>query len=252
LLIGVSLGLIGSGGSILSIPILVYCFGVTPEVATTHSLFIVGITAIAASYKHYRLGNLKLATAVIFSIPSIIVLLLTRKYILPAIPAQVFAVCSFTVSKHLLMMGLFSLLMVASAIFMIRSKDKTQTTGSTSTLKLIVIAIGVGFVTGLLGAGGGFLIVPALLLYARLDVKSAIATSLTIITINCLIGFVGDLINNVAFNKMLLFKVSVMALAGMLLGINLSKKLNGEKLKPVFGWFVLLMGLFILVKEFLF
>lgn len=252
LLIGVSLGLIGSGGSILSIPILVYCFGVTPEVATTHSLFIVGLTAIAASYKHYRLGNLKMKIAIVFSIPSIIVLLLTRKYILPSIPEILISTPQFTLSKHLLMMVLFSLLMVASAVFMIRSEDQSSGDGSPSTLKLILIAIGVGLVTGLLGAGGGFLIVPALLLYARLDVKYAIATSLTIITINCLIGFIGDLINEVQFNKMLLLKVSVMAIAGMLAGIKLSKKLDGQKLKPLFGWFVLLMGIFILAKEFFF
>lgn len=252
LLIGVSLGLIGSGGSILSIPILVYFFGVTPEVATTHSLFIVGLTAIVASYKHYKLGNLKVSTAILFSIPSIITLLLTRKYILPNIPDIILKTEAITLSKHHFMMGLFSILMMASSVFMIRNKNANSQTGVPSRSTLILIAIGVGFVTGLLGAGGGFLIVPALLLYAKLDVKSAIATSLTIITINCLIGFVGDLINDVQFNKMLLLKVSIMALLGMMAGIGLSKKMDGQKLKPVFGWFVLLMGLFILLREFMF
>ena len=243
------MGLIGSGGSILSIPILVYCFGVTPEVATTHSLFIVGITAIIASYKHYKLGHLKVDVALVFSVPSVIALLLTRKYLLPAIPSIIYSNGNFVLEKHHLMMGLFSLLMMASAIYMIRNRHSNQG-NKPSRLKLFFIAIAVGFVTGLLGAGGGFLIVPALLVYAKLEVKSAIATSLTIITLNCLIGFIGDLINDVPFNKMLLIKVSVMAFAGLLIGIALSRKTNGEKLKPVFGWFVLIMGLFIIIKEF--
>ncbi|GAB3016897.1 sulfite exporter TauE/SafE family protein [Niabella terrae] len=251
LLIGVSLGLIGSGGSILSVPILVYFFGVTPEVATTHSLFIVGITAITASYKHYRIGNLKTGLALQFGLPSVIILLLTRKYILPTLPEQIIQIGRLMVTRHLLLMGLFAILMIAAAAYMIR-KTAPRSGGRPSHISLMIIAVGVGLVTGLLGAGGGFLIVPALLIYGRLELKYAIATSLTIITFNSLIGFTGDLINGVQFNKMLLLKVSLMALTGLGLGIGLSRRMNGEKLKPLFGWFILIMGIFIIIREFVF
>ena len=162
LLIGVSLGLIGSGGSILAVPILVYLFGVTPENATTHSLFIVGITSVIASYRHHLLGNLKLKTALTFAIPSLIVLLLTRKFILPAIPEIVFQSGDFVLTKHRLIMVVFSILMVLAAFSMIRKKF-VPPTGASSPLRLVIIGILVGVVTGFLGAGGGFLIVPALL-----------------------------------------------------------------------------------------
>ena len=248
LLIGVSLGLIGSGGSILAVPILVYFFGVTPENATTHSLFIVGITSVIASYKHHRLGNLKIKEAVVFGIPSVIVLLLTRKFLLPAIPEIVFQTDAFTFSKHTLIMMVFSVLMIIAALSMVQKKSVPKT-GSASSLRLIFIGLAVGLVTGFLGAGGGFLIVPALLFYARLNLKNAIATSVFIITVNSLIGFLGDLINKVQFDKMLLAEVSTMAIAGMFAGLALSKKIDGKKLKPVFGWFVLTMGVFIILKE---
>lgn len=248
LLIGISLGLIGSGGSILAVPILVYMFGVTPESATTHSLFIVGITSVVATFKHHRLGNLKIKEAFIFAIPSVIVLLLTRKFILPAMPEIIFQNDAFTLTKHTLIMVVFSVLMILAAVSMIQRKKEPKT-GEASATRLAFIGFLVGIVTGFLGAGGGFLIVPALLFYGRLGLKHAIATSIFIITTNSLIGFAGDLINGVHFDKMLLVKVSAMAIVGMFLGIAFSKKIDGRKLKPIFGWFVLIMGVFITLKE---
>lgn len=248
MLIGVSLGLIGSGGSILAVPILVYLFGVTPENATTHSLFIVGITSVIASYNHHQQGNLKLRTAFVFALPSLIVLLLTRKYILPAIPENIAQIGNFVLTKHIFLMTIFSVLMMAAAVSMIR-KRPTTASGAVSGIKLGAIGIVVGLITGLLGAGGGFLIVPALLFYAKLDLKFAIATSLFIITMNSLIGFTGDLLNHVHFDKMLLAKVSSMAIVGMFAGLAISKKINGKKLKPLFGWAILTLGVFIIIKE---
>ena len=248
LLIGISLGLIGSGGSILAVPILVYLFGVTPENATTHSLFIVGITSIIASYKHHRLGNLRLKEALTFAVPSLMVLLTTRKYLLPAIPEIIFTTCGFTINKHTLIMVVFSILMIGAALSMIQ-KHHDPKIGLASGSRLIFIGSAVGLVTGFLGAGGGFLIVPALLFYGRLELKYAIATSLFIITMNSLIGFLGDVINGVQFDKILLAKISVCAIMGMFMGTAISKKIDGKKLKPLFGWTVLSMGIFIIVKE---
>lgn len=251
LLIGVSLGLIGSGGSILAVPILVYLFGITPEHATTHSLFIVGITSVIASYKNHRLGNLKIKEALVFAIPSLIILLLTRKFILPAIPEQILSIHNFVLTKHTLIMIVFSILMILAATSMIK-KQNVPAGEIVSNTKLAFIGIIVGLVTGFLGAGGGFLIVPTLLFYGRLELKYAIATSLFIITINSLIGFLGDVMNGVYFDKILLLKVSSIAIAGMFAGIAIAKKIDGKKLKPLFGWFILTMGIFIIVKELFF
>ena len=145
-------------------------------------------------------------------------------------------------------MIVFSVLMILAAFSMIQKKAQPKT-GEPSAVRLIFIGLLVGLVTGFLGAGGGFLIVPALLFYGRLNLKYAIATSVFIITTNSLIGFIGDLVNNVQFDKMLLVKVSSMAIAGMFLGIAMSSKIDGKKLKPLFGWFVLCMGAFIIFKE---
>lgn len=248
LLIGVSVGLIGSGGSILAVPILVYLFGVTPEVATTHSLFIVGITSVIAAYRHYRLGFLKLKEALTFAIPSVIILLLTRKFILPAIPGIIIQQGSFVLTKQKLIMMVFSTLMIIAAYSMIQNKSVPDT-GASSPSRLVFIGLLIGLITGLLGAGGGFLIVPALLFYGRLSLRHAIATSIFIVTTNSLIGFTGDLINGVYFDKMLLLKISSIAIAGMFVGIAISKRIDGKKLKPLFGWFVLAMGVFIITKE---
>lgn len=251
LLIGISLGLIGSGGSILAVPILVYLFGVTPENATTHSLFIVGITSVIASYKHHKQGNLRLKTALIFAVPSLVTLLFTRKFILPAIPQAIFSIGEFHLDKHMLIMVVFSILMIAAATSMVKRNNEPKG-GSSSIVRLAILGAIIGFVTGFLGAGGGFLIVPALLFYGRLELKYAIATSVFIITINSLIGFIGDVMNSVHFDKMLLIKVSSIAIAGMFIGIGISKKIDGKKLKPIFGWFILIMGLFIILKELFF
>lgn len=251
ILIGISLGLIGSGGSILGVPILVYFFAISPEIATTHSLFIVGITSAIASYKHHRLGNLRLKPAISFGISSLFVLLLTRKYILPAIPEIIFRSGSFVLDKQTFIIVFFAVLMIFASFSMVK-KQRVQPGKQASAFTLAFMGILVGLVIGILGAGGGFLIIPALVIFGRLDMKNAVATSLFIITVNSLIGFTGDLINKVQINYFILVTVSASAILGMFLGLYWSKKADGKKLKPAFGWFVLIMGIFIIVKELFF
>ena len=250
IIIGLSLGLIGGGGSILAVPILVYLFKIHPEQATSYSLFIVGVTAMIGSYSHYRLGNLKIKAALIFAIPSVFSLLFVRDIILSKIPALLFTIHNFEVSKNLLIMIVFAFLMIAASISMIKKSNTKKTPPKDSFSRIAIIGLLVGFITGFLGAGGGFLIIPALLFFANLPMKQAIGTSLLIIFINSLIGFGGDVCNGIIINYKLLFTISAIAIIGMFLGTYLSKKIDGAKLKPAFGWLVLVMGFYIIIKEF--
>jgi len=250
ILIGIVLGLIGGGGSILTVPVLVYLFKINPENATSYSLFIVGIVAMVGSYRHYKLGNLKIKSALVFAFPSLLSLLFIRKIILPIIPLEIFSINNFIVSKNLLIMVVFAVLMIAASISMIKkSNNQTEKIKIVNYRNLALIGFLVGLITGFLGAGGGFLIIPALLFFANLPMKQAVGTSLLIIFINSTIGFAGDVLSGVQLNYKLLFTISAIAIIGMLVGTVLSKKIDGAKLKPAFGWFVLVMGIYIISKE---
>jgi uncharacterized protein len=251
-LIGISLGLIGGGGSILTVPILVYLFAVKPEQATSYSLFIVGITALVGSVKHYKIGNLQIKSALYFAFASVLSLLFIRKIILPKIPTTLFMVGNVEVTKNIFIMIVFALLMVAASISMIIKTKENIAPTQTNYLQLSLIGFLVGLVTGFLGAGGGFLIIPALIFFAGLPMKQAVGTSLFIIFINSLIGFGGDVLNGIILNYQFLFSISAIAIVGMFIGTALLKKIDGEKLKPAFGWFVLVMGIYIIAKEIFF
>jgi hypothetical protein len=252
IIIGLSLGLIGGGGSILAVPILVYLFKINPEHATSYSLFIVGFTSMIGSFSHYKLGNLKIKSALVFAVPSILSLLFIRKIILPLLPDILFSVDGFDITKNILIMVVFAFLMIATSFSMIRKSKKIKKAKEINFLILSSIGLFVGLIIGFLGAGGGFLIIPALLVFANLPMKQAVGTSLFIIFINSLIGFGGDLLGGVELNYELLVIISTMATIGLFIGTQLSKKIDGAKLKPTFGWFVLVMGIYIIVKEIFF
>ena len=249
LFIGISLGLIGGGGSILTVPILVYLFNVNPKLATTYSLFIVGLTAAFGAIRHYKMGNIKVKAAMYFAIPSLISLLLIRKIVLLQIPALIPFTAAFSVSRDLLIMVLFAVLMVLASYSMIKKQKPAAIAAQVKPINLIIIGAIVGVVTGFLGAGGGFLIIPALLFFAKMQMKQAVGTSLLIIAFNSLLGFGGDVINGVEINYLFLLSIAFIAGIGIFIGTFLSKKMNGEQLKPIFGWFVLIMGIYIIAKE---
>lgn len=251
IIIGVSLGLIGGGGSILTIPILVYLFKIEPKLATTYSLFIVGITALSGCVSHYKMKNLRVKSALYFAIPSVFSILIIREVIFLKIPTVLFTINSFVVTKNFLIMIVFAVLMMAASVSMIRkSKVKTEI-AATNYFQLAVIGSIVGIVTGFLGAGGGFLIIPALLFFSNLPMKQAVGTSLLIIFINSSIGFLGDLYIGTPIDYPFLLGISSMAFLGIIIGTQLSKKIDGNKLKPIFGWFILVMGIYIVIKEIL-
>jgi uncharacterized protein len=250
ILIGLTLGLIGAGGSILTIPLLVYVFKINPLVATTYSFFIVGTVALIGSVKQFRLGNLKLKPALFFAIPSIFSLLLVKNFLLPKLPNEILLINDFLVSKNLLIMILFAIVMILASISMIKKQYISPNINQqTSIFKLSIIGFFIGILIGILGIGGGFLIIPALILFAKLNFKQAIGTSLLIIFVNSLIGFTNDVLNHVILDYRLLFVITAIAIVGMLIGTEISKKINNEKLKTTFGWFVLIMGCYIIFKE---
>lgn len=252
LVIGISLGLIGGGGSILTVPVLVYLFKIEPVIATSYSLFIVGLSSLVGVIPKYKQGMVNLKTAIIFGIPSIAAVFATRKFIIPQIPKEVFSIGDFVVTKSILMMILFAVLMVFASVSMIRDKKKNAAAenGEQKFNYPLILLEGavVGILTGLVGAGGGFLIIPALVLLSKLPMKQAVGTSLLIIAAKSLIGFTGDL-SNYTMDWKLLLTVSAIAVAGIFIGDALSKKIDGNKLKKGFGWFVLVMGIYIIVKE---
>ncbi|MBK7231598.1 MAG: sulfite exporter TauE/SafE family protein [Saprospiraceae bacterium] len=251
-MIGISLGIIGGGGSILTVPVLVYIFGVDVVTATAYSLFIVGLTSLVGSVDNFRKNLVDYKMVLWFGIPSLIAVFCSRAFIVPSIPNEIFTVNEFVFTKSLFLMLLFAVLMVAAAISMIRSgKLTTPEIESSTPRKLGFVLIEgsvVGVLTGLVGAGGGFLIIPALVLISKLPMKKAVGTSLVIIAIKSLIGFFGDHgLEN--FDWTFLFTVSFFSILGIFIGGKLVSKIDGQKLKPVFGWFVLIMGVFIIIKE---
>jgi uncharacterized membrane protein YfcA len=252
-LIGISLGLIGGGGSILTVPVIVYLFGVTPLLATSYSLFIVGTTSLVGAFQSFRNNLVNVKTALLFGLSSITTVFIVRKVLVPVIPAHLFSIAGFQVTSNMMTMVLFALLMLLASFSMIKDKENAEAKSATysKTLKLLIYGVGIGTATGSLGAGGGFLLIPTLVILVGLHMKEAVGTSLMIISMNSLVGFTGDL-GHFQIDWSFLLKVTAIAMSGVFLGIYLSTKIDGAKLKNGFGWFVLIMGCSILLKELLF
>lgn len=252
ILIGITLGLIGGGGSILTVPVLVYLFGIDAVLATTYSLFIVGTTSLVGAVSYFKKGLVNTKAVIFFGAPSIAAVLLTRAFILPAIPNTVFSIGGFTVTKSILLMVLFAVLMIFASYRMIKkskfSSEDVTTTPSFDYRLIFIQGMLIGLITGLIGAGGGFLIIPALVNLVRLPMKTAVGTSLVIIAVNSLIGFSSSLFS-IPIEWTFLFTVVGIAIVGIIIGSYASTKINGATLKPAFGWFVLVMGVYIIVKE---
>jgi uncharacterized membrane protein YfcA len=252
--IGVSLGLIGGGGSILTVPVLVYILGVNPVLATAYSLFVVGSTSLVGAGTYMKKGLVNYKTALVFAIPSFIAVFLTRKFLVPALPDPLFTVGEAIITKNIGIMVFFALIMLAASYSMITAKkcvDCDENEPVVFNFPMIALEGSVvGVITGIVGAGGGFLIIPALVLLAKLPMKLAVGTSLLIIAAKSLIGFLGDLSTQTIDWQLLLIFTSL-SIVGIFIGSALSKKINEGILKTGFGWFVLVMGIYIITKELL-
>lgn len=257
---GLSLGLMGSGGSILTVPVLVYLFQMNPVLATSYSLFVVGVTSLVGLSMRLRGRKVNLRAALAFAIPSLATVFLVRKYLVHELPQALHLPFGHIVSRDVLIMVFFSLVMLAAALSMLL-KSKARAPEPTGTgdrpqgiPKLFLFGfegVIVGSITGLVGAGGGFLIVPIMILLGRLSVETAIGTSLAIITAQSFVGFLTDvsLLDKIEWN--FLFQFSGLSVSGVLVGSFLGRNIRDESLKRGFGWFTLIIALLILGRELL-
>jgi len=249
--IGITLGLIGGGGSILTVPVLVYILTIEPILATAYSLFVVGFSALVGTFRNIKKGNIDVEIGVIFALPSLLAVYITRRYLVPSIPQEILKLENFTLSKEIGIMLFFALVMFLAGISMIRGRKNNKKVKNKKINYPILIIEGlfVGVFTGLVGAGGGFLIIPALVLLAGLPMKNAIATSLMIIAIKSLLGFTGDLSTTLNIDWTFLISFSAFSILGMGFGLYMSKFIEAEKLKKLFGYFILFMAVFVFIKE---
>lgn len=255
--IGISLGLIGGGGSILTVPVLVYVVGIAPVMATAYSLFIVGITSLAGVFTYSKKQLISFKTAFVFAVPSFVAVFLVRKFVVPALPDTFFTLSGFVLTKDIALMLLFAILMFFAALSMIGLKKSAPNASEVPKSKeikfnfplIFIEGFVVGVLTGLVGAGGGFMIIPALVVLARLPMKLAVGTSLLIIAAKSLIGFLGDVLNLPYIDWALLLGFSSAAIVGIFIGSYLSNFISAKKLKKSFGWFVVVMAIYIFVKE---
>lgn len=246
--VGVTLGLLGGGGSILTLPILVYFMGVEPSKATAYSLFIVGVSALIATQRFYVKKLIDFKVGLFFAIPSFVGVYIVRKWVVPIIPDPFFSIAKLEVSKDLFLLLFFAIIMLGSGFSMLFSKRKNKSFLKKINYYLILVdGLFVGAITGLVGAGGGFLIVPALVLLAGLDIKKAIGTSLLIISFKSLLGFTGDLGSEMDWNLLLVF--TSISCVGIYFGIYISKFIKPKSIKKYFGVFVVLIAFVIILKE---
>lgn len=248
LCIGLILGLTGGGGSILTVPILVYVMLIDPIIATAYSLFIVGTTSAFGAVQNYRKGLVDIKNGFLFAIPSFIAVYLTRRILVPLIPDTIVEQ-PFLLTKSTFLMVFFAVIMVLAAISMLKKKKEVvETAGNIAISTLLFQTFTIGIIIGLVGAGGGFLIIPSLVLFAKLPMKKAVGTSLFIIAMNSLIGFLGD-VQTITIDWKFLSSFTGISILGIFIGIYLNKYINESQLKKGFAYFVLFMATFILVKE---
>lgn len=243
ILMGLVLGLIGGGGSVLAVPILVYLFKVPGAEATFYSLFIVGVCAAVGAMPLSKRGLVVAKTGLLFFLPSVVGVLFSRRVLLPALPGN-FDIAGRAFTKDLLILILFGVVMIAASWSMLRKipAGAKKSTSGTTPAKTGFTGVIVGAITGFVGAGGGFLIVPALVNELSLPIEKAIGTSLFIIALSSLSGFSGELLAGARVNWALVLPFLVVSLAGVSAGTYLNRFIPGSKLKPAFGWFVLFLG----------
>jgi uncharacterized membrane protein YfcA len=254
LLVGLSLGILGAGGSIIAIPVLIYLFKIEPLQATTYSFFIIGSTALIGAVQHIRERTVQIWPALYFAISGVISIYSIRTFIIPLIPENLFSIDGIIITKNIFILIFFAIIMAISGVSMILSgrarEPEDENARMPSLPYLMLFGLGVGIIIAFAGVGGGFLITPTLILFARLPIKKAIGTSLCIISLNSFVGFFSSLQLHPEIHWKFLLVFILVTTTGILGGAYFANRVNNVKLKIIFGWFVLLMAVFIIVNEF--
>jgi uncharacterized membrane protein YfcA len=228
---------------------MTYIFKIDPVLATSYSLFVVGAAAAIGAFKNIKKSLVDFKVGGTFAIPAFISIYIMRQHLMPLIPNEL-SLGLISLTKDSLVMSVFAVVMLAASISMIRGRKESNSDQTEQNISLLMLqGLFVGCMTGFVGAGGGFLIIPGLVLFARMPMKKAVGTSLMIISINSLFGFSSDLIGGVNLDWFVLLVFTLMGAIGVLIGSYCSDRVSGAKLKPVFGWFVLIAGSLILLKE---
>lgn len=236
-LVGISLGLLGGGGSILTVPLLAYVAGMDAKQAIATSLLVVGTTSAVGAISHAKAGRVQWRTGLIFGMAGMA-------------GAYAGGLLGQFIPGSVLLIG-FAAMMIATAIAMLRGRKSTaavDTTHRVPVVKVIAEGLVVGLVTGLVGAGGGFLVVPALALLGGLPMPIAVGTSLVVIAMKSFAGF-GGYLASVQIDWRIAGMVTVAAVVGALIGARLTAIANPDSLRKAFGWFVLAMSSVILAEE---
>jgi uncharacterized membrane protein YfcA len=250
--IGIVLSLIGGGGSLLSVPILVYLFSLDVVTASSYSLFIVGTTSLVGARLKQKEHRVDMQSAIIFSGCSVVAIFFTRKWIVPRIPEEIFLFDNLPITKRILMLGIFALMAIASSLAILLKNDlSSRSLGRPRPKLLIPVSFSIGILVGSVGVGGGFLILPSLIFFARLPFKIALGTTLLVIGFSSLLGFLGDVMNH-EINWVFLLLITSLASLGMIIGNFYSRRIPVQYLRESFGWLMLTIAIVILVTEIIF
>lgn len=251
-LVGFVLGLMGGGGALISIPILVYLFHIEVSVATSYSLFLIAITASSGAYHNIRKNLVDYNAALYYGIPSVISVFAVRRWVMPNLPKVIFTIGNFPVSKSLFILVVLVIVMVMAAYKMIVSNDAEldKTEHKINHFRLSFFAVLIGSFLGLVGGGGGFLMVPALIYFANVHLKKAVGTALVLVAVNSFIGFLGDLSSHIQIDWALFATFLFFSIGGVFIGHYMVAYTQGNKMKKYFGYFLLVVAAFIVIKEF--
>ena len=243
--------MLGGGGALLSIPVLVYLFHIEPALATSYSLSLIGVTAISGAYQNIRKKLIDYNAALYYGVPSVISVYAVRRWVMPNLPKVIFTFGDFTVDKNLFILIILAAVMLVAAYKMITTPNKTEEEPEheVNHARLAFFAVFIGAFLGLVGAGGGFLMVPALMYFANVHTKKAIGTSLLLVAVNSFIGFIGDMRSHVQIEWPFFFTFLFFSFTGVFIGNYMDNYIQGNKLKKAFGWFILITAVFIVVKE---
>ena len=258
IVVGVLVALVGAGGSILTVPILVYLLHVPPVAATGYSLLIIGITSLISTFGYMYRKMINYRIVVLFGIPSVIAVYLTRRFLVPMIPNEIYEQGNLLITKDSFLMLLLGVLIMLSAFSMISVKKNYQPNISPQKVSsfqysrmILIEGVIIGTLTGFVGTGGGFMIIPALVILCQVPIKTAVGSALLIAAFKSGIGFLGEIGNNPNIDYELIGVFTGLALIGIAIGSFLSQKVSGYRLRNAFGYFILVIAIFILVREYM-